>query len=88
MAARDRERESGACLRFLSRLCVWGGAIPRKTKMYPRASTRKEKLIMPCEDTPVLRQGPQTGPTISLSLSLSLAAMSSPTSSYLLNNIS
>ena len=32
------------------------------------------------------RQGPQTSPT--LSLSLSLAAMSSPTSSYLLNNIS
>ena len=83
MAARDRERESGACLRSLPRL--WGrGAIPRKTKMYPRASTRKEKLVMPCEDTPVLKQGPQTGPT----LSLSLAAMSSPTSSYLLNNIS
>ena len=69
MAARDRERESGACLRFLSRLCVWGGAIPRKTKMYPRASARKVKLVMPCEDTPVLRQGPQTGPTLSLSIS-------------------
>ena len=32
------------------------------------------------------RQGPQTGPT--LSLSLSIAAMGSPASSYLLNNIS
>ena len=68
MAARDRERESGACLRSLPRLWEGGGAIPRKTKMYPRASTRKEKLAMPCEDTPVLRQGPQTGPTLSLYL--------------------
>ena len=84
MAARDREREWGLSEVPAATVGEGGRAIPRKTKMYPRASTRKEKLAMPCEDTPVLRQGPQTGPT----LSLSLAAMSSPTSSYLLNNIS
>ena len=71
MAARDREREWGLSEVPAATVGEGGGAIPRKTKMYPRASTRKEKLIMPCEDTPVLRQGPQTGPTISLSLPIS-----------------
>ena len=50
MAARDREREWGLSEVPVATVCG-GGAIPRKTKMYPRASTRKEKLAMPCEDT-------------------------------------
>ena len=81
MAARDREREWG--LSEVPAATVGeGGQSPERQRC--TLGPLREKRNSPCpEDTPVLRQGPQTGPT----LSLSLAAMSSPTSSYLLNNI-